>query len=73
MDIVTVSFIALGVLVLMLSFGVPLPFVFGGALMIMVFVGDATMNGTMVWGYSQLANPVLFMYSPLCLCRHIDE
>lgn len=27
--------------------------------MIMVFVGDATMNGTMVWGYSQLANPVL--------------
>lgn len=40
--------------------------------MIMVFVGDATMNGTMVWGYSQLANPVL-MYSPLCLCRHIDE
>jgi len=59
MDIVTVSFIALGVLVLMLSFGVPLPFCFGGALMIMVFVGDATMNGTMVWGYSQLANPVL--------------
>ena len=59
MDIVTVSFIALGVLVLMLSFGVPLPFCFGGALMVMVFVGDATMNGTMVWGYSQLANPVL--------------
>ncbi|HAS88987.1 MAG TPA: TRAP transporter large permease [Desulfovibrio sp.] len=56
---VTVSFIALGVLVLMLSFGVPLPFCFGGALMVMVFVGDATMNGTMVWGYSQLANPVL--------------
>lgn len=59
MDIVTVSFIALGVLILMLSFGVPLPFCFGGALMVMVFVGDATMNGTMVWGYSQLANPVL--------------
>ncbi len=59
MDIVTVSFIALGVLVLLLSFGVPLPFCFGGALMVMVFVGDATMNGTMVWGYSQLANPVL--------------
>lgn len=59
MDIVTVSFIAMGVLVLTLSFGVPLPFCFGGALMVMVFVGDATMNGTMVWGYSQLANPVL--------------
>ncbi len=59
MEIITVSFIALGVLVLMLSFGVPLPFCFGGALMIMVFVGDATMHGTMVWGFSQLANPVL--------------
>ena len=59
MDIVTVSFIALGVLVFMLSFGVPLPFCFGGALMVMVFVGDAFMEGTMVWGYSQLANPVL--------------
>lgn len=59
MEIVTVSFIALGILVLMLSFGVPLPFCFGGALMVMVFAGGATMNGTMVWGFSQLANPVL--------------
>ncbi|VFQ46848.1 TRAP transporter large permease [Desulfoluna butyratoxydans] len=59
MEIVTVSFIALGLLVLMLSFGVPLPFCFGGALMTMVGLGGATMKGTMVWGFSQLANPVL--------------
>ncbi|MCP4119537.1 MAG: TRAP transporter large permease [Desulfobacteraceae bacterium] len=56
---VTVSLLSLGLLVLMLSFGVPLPFCFGGALMTMVFLGGATMKGTMVWGFSQLANPVL--------------
>ncbi|SCY39708.1 TRAP transporter large permease [Desulfoluna spongiiphila] len=59
MEIVTVSLIALGLLVLMLSFGVPLPFCFGGALMTMVGLGGASMKGTMVWGFSQLANPVL--------------
>ncbi len=59
MDIITISFISLGILVLMLSFGVPLPYCFGGALMTMVLFGGATMNGTMVWGYTQLSNPVL--------------
>jgi C4-dicarboxylate transporter, DctM subunit len=59
LEIVTVSLIALGVLVIMLSFGVPLPFCFGGALMVMVFLGGAAMKGTMVWGFAQLANPVL--------------
>lgn len=59
LEIVTVSLIALGILVIMLSFGVPLPFCFGGALMVMVFLGGAAMKGTMVWGFSQLANPVL--------------
>jgi len=59
LEIVTVSLIALGILVMMLSFGVPLPYCFGGALMTMVFLGSATMKGTMVWGYTQLANPVL--------------
>jgi len=59
LEIVTVSLISLGILVLMLSFGVPLPYCFGGALMNMVFLGGGTMKGTMVWGYAQLANPVL--------------
>lgn len=59
MEIVTISLIALGVLVVLLSFGVPLPYCFGGALMTMWLFGGATMQGTMVWGYTQLANPVL--------------
>jgi C4-dicarboxylate transporter DctM subunit len=59
LEIVTVSLLSLGILVLLLTFGVPLPYCFGGALMTMVFFGGATMNGTMVWGYTQLANPVL--------------
>jgi C4-dicarboxylate transporter DctM subunit len=59
LEIVTVSLLSLGILVLLLTFGVPLPYCFGGALMTMVFLGGATMNGTMVWGYTQLANPVL--------------
>ncbi len=59
LEIITVSLISLGILVLMLSFGVPLPYCFGGALMAMVFLGGAAMKGTMVWGFTQLANPVL--------------
>ena len=50
---------ALGTLVVLLSFGVPLPYCFGGALMVMHLFGGATMRGTMLWGFSQLANPVL--------------
>ncbi len=59
MEIVTISLIALAVLVTLLSFGVPLPYCFGGSLMTMVIFGGATMQGTMVWGFTQLANPVL--------------
>ena len=59
MEIVTISLISLGILIVLLSFGVPLPSCFGGALMSMCMFGGATMKGTMVWGYTQLANPVL--------------
>ena len=59
LEIVTVSLISLGILVTMLSFGVPLPYCFGGALMVMCSFGGGTMKGTMVWGFTQLANPVL--------------
>ncbi len=59
LEIITVSLISPCILVLMLSFGVPLPYCFGGALMAMVFLGGAAMKGTMVWGFTQLANPVL--------------
>jgi len=56
---VEVAVLALGVLVLTLSIGVPLPFCFGSALMVMSLVGGVTMKGTMLWGFGQLANPVL--------------
>ncbi len=59
MEIVTISLIAMAVLVVLLSLGVPLPYCFGGALMTMTVLGGATMKGTMVWGFTQLANPVL--------------
>lgn len=59
MDILTVAFIALGVLVVLLSFGVPLPYCFGGGLMAMCLLGGATMRGTFLWGFGQLSNPVL--------------
>lgn len=55
----TVSFISLGVLVLFLTLGVPLAYCFGGALMVMYFVGGVTMKGSMLLAFSQLANPVL--------------
>ncbi|WP_028584759.1 TRAP transporter large permease [Desulfogranum mediterraneum] len=56
---VTISLLSLGVLVVMLSFGMALPYCFGGALMSMCLFGEATMKGTMVWGFTQLSNPVL--------------
>ena len=56
---VTLSLIALLVLCVLLTFGVPLPYCFGGGLLIMSIFGGATMNGTMLWGFNQLSNPVL--------------
>ena len=59
MEMVTVSLISLAVLCILLTFGVPLPYCFGGGLMVMAILGDATMKGTMLWGFNQLSNPVL--------------
>lgn len=56
---IEIAFLAIGVLVVTLSLGVPLPWCFGSALMVMYFVGDVTMRGMMTWGFEQLANPVL--------------
>ena len=58
-EMVTVSLISLAVLCILLTFGVPLPYCFGGGLMVMAILGDATMKGTMLWGFNQLSNPVL--------------
>ena len=56
---VEVTLLAIGVLVIFLTLGVPLPFCFGGALMVMYFVGDVIMKGNILWGFQQLGNPIL--------------
>ncbi|MFG0498630.1 TRAP transporter large permease [Pseudomonas sp. YQ_13] len=56
---IEVALMGFALLILLLSLGVPLPYCFGAGLMVMVLVGDATMKGTMLWGFSQLTNPVL--------------
>ena len=56
---VEVALLAVGVLVLLLTLGVPLPYCFGAGLMVMYYAGDAIMKGNMLWGFQQLSNPVL--------------
>lgn len=56
---IEVALLAIAVLVLFLTLGVPLPYCFGGALMVMYFVGDVIMKGNVLWGVQQLGNPVL--------------
>lgn len=56
---IEIAFLAIGVLVATLTLGVPLPWCFGAALMVMYFIGGVTMKGMMIWGFQQLGNPVL--------------
>ncbi|MNJ29111.1 Sialic acid TRAP transporter permease protein SiaT [compost metagenome] len=56
---IEVALLGFALLIILLSLGVPLPYCFGAGLMVMVLVGDATMKGTMLWGFNQLTNPVL--------------
>lgn len=56
---IEISLLALAVLVFLLTLGVPLPFCFGGALMVMNLIGGTTMKGMMLTGFNQLSNPVL--------------
>ncbi|NBC11295.1 MAG: TRAP transporter large permease subunit, partial [Planctomycetes bacterium] len=56
---IEIALLAIAVLVVTLTLGVPLPYCFGGALMVMYFLGDVTMKGMMLWGFQQLGNPVL--------------
>ncbi|MGE9985815.1 TRAP transporter large permease [Desulfovibrio sp. SGI.169] len=52
--------ISIAILVFLLSFGTPLPFCFGGALMYMTLCTDiGSMSGMFLWGFEQLINPVL--------------
>jgi tripartite ATP-independent transporter DctM subunit len=56
---IEVALLAVVVLVILLTLGVPLPYCFGGGLMVMYFAGDVFMKGNMLWGIQQLGNPVL--------------
>jgi len=51
--------VSLLVVVAFLTLGVPLPFCFGGGLMIMSIMGGATMKGMLLWGLGQISNSVL--------------
>lgn len=53
------ALMAFGVLALLLTIGVPLPHCFAGGIITMVALGDATMKGAIVYGFGQLASPVL--------------
>lgn len=53
------AIISLLILVLMLSFGSPLPFCFGGALMYMCFFTPVSMKGMLMWSLQQVLSPVL--------------
>jgi tripartite ATP-independent transporter DctM subunit len=56
---IEIALLAIAILVITLTLGVPLPYCFGAALMVMYFIGDVTMKGMMLWGFQQLGNPVL--------------
>jgi tripartite ATP-independent transporter DctM subunit len=56
---IEIALLAIAILVVTLTLGVPLPYCFGAALMVMYFIGDVTMKGMVLWGFQQLGNPVL--------------
>jgi C4-dicarboxylate transporter, DctM subunit len=59
MDGVTLSVISLGILMTLLSVGVPIAFCFSGALLFMSIVGEVSMKGMMMWGLQQILSPAL--------------
>lgn len=82
-DGVTLSIISLGILVVLLSFGVPIAFCFSGALLFMSILGEVSMKGMMLWGLQQILSPALlciplFIYagtlmSESGIARHLLE
>lgn len=56
---IEIALIAVLVLVILLTLGVPLPYCFGASLMVMSLVGGTTMKGNMLWGMQQMSNPIL--------------
>ncbi len=62
--------LAIAILVITLTLGVPLPYCFGAALMVMYFIGDVTMKGMMLWGFQQLGQPGAAGHSAVCTGRN---
>lgn len=56
---IEIALLAVLVLVVLLTLGVPLPYCFGAGLMVMYYLGDVVMKGNVLWGFQQLGNPVL--------------
>jgi len=56
---IEIALLAVLVLVILLTLGVPLPYCFGAGLMVMSLVGGTTMKGNMLWGMQQMSNPIL--------------
>ena len=56
---IEIALLAIAVLVVLLTLGVPLPYCFGASLMVMSLIGGTTMSGNVLWGVGQLANPIL--------------
>lgn len=56
---IEIALLAFAVLIVLLTLGVPLPYCFGAALMVMTMIGESSMRGMMMWGFSQLTNPIL--------------
>ena len=73
MEPVTLAVVSLAVLMLLLSFGVPIVFCFSGALAFMSIVGGVTMKGMMMWGLQQILSPrsvhPLFIYAGSLMTR----
>lgn len=55
----TLFIIDILLLVVLLMIGIPLPYVFGGSLILMVVFGDVNVLGLMLWGFNQMLSPVL--------------
>ena len=47
------------VLIILLILGLPMPFVFGGGLILMVLKYDINLVGLFIWGFNQMLSPVL--------------
>ena len=55
----TIIIFDLLILIILLSLGIPLPYCFGGSLLFMTFFENISMKGLLLWGFSQVTNPIL--------------